>query len=173
VQFVAFLGAFHHPGSLNPWVAGVVASLLTTWVTFVPCFLFVLLGGPYVERLRGNHALSAARQASPPPSLVSSPTSVSTSPCTASSRKRVLSPTGHCGCNCLTCQSEIKAERKRHDVSLGGPRRTRVRHSCPTEEGPTPLLALRLRAAYMAMRSAGPLQSLLILGPGAGRRVIQ
>ncbi|HEU4349203.1 MAG TPA: chromate efflux transporter [Actinoplanes sp.] len=60
VQFVAFLGAYHHPGPLDPWVAGVVASLLTTWVTFVPCFLFVLLGAPYVERLRGNHALSAA-----------------------------------------------------------------------------------------------------------------
>jgi chromate transporter len=59
-QFVAFLGAYHHPGSLNPWTAGVVASLLTTWVTFVPCFLFILLGAPYVERLRGNHTLSAA-----------------------------------------------------------------------------------------------------------------
>lgn len=60
VQFVAFLGAYHHPGSLNPWAAGVLASLLTTWVTFVPCFLFILLGAPYVERLRGNHTLSAA-----------------------------------------------------------------------------------------------------------------
>jgi chromate transporter len=60
VQFVAFLGAFHNPGALNPWTAGVVASLLTTWVTFVPCFLFVLLGAPYVERLRGNQALTAA-----------------------------------------------------------------------------------------------------------------
>ncbi|MEV6304297.1 chromate efflux transporter [Actinoplanes sp. NPDC051861] len=60
VQFVAFLGAYHHPGTLDPWVAGVVASLLTTWVTFVPCFLFILLGAPYVERLRGNVALSAA-----------------------------------------------------------------------------------------------------------------
>jgi chromate transporter len=60
VQFVAFLGAYNHPGTLNPWVAGVVASLLTTWVTFVPCFLFILLGAPYVERLRGNHHLSAA-----------------------------------------------------------------------------------------------------------------
>ena len=60
VQFVAFLGAYHQPGDLNPWAAGVVASLLTTWVTFVPCFLFVLLGAPYVERLRGNRALSAA-----------------------------------------------------------------------------------------------------------------
>jgi chromate transporter len=60
VQFVAFLGAYHRPGSLDPWAAGVLASLLTTWVTFVPCFLFILLGAPYVERLRGNEALSAA-----------------------------------------------------------------------------------------------------------------
>ncbi len=61
VQFVAFLGAFHHPpDGLNPWLAGPIAALLTTWVTFVPCFLFILLGAPSVERLRGNHALAAA-----------------------------------------------------------------------------------------------------------------
>jgi chromate transporter len=60
VQFVAFLGAYHNPGNLGPWVGAIVASLLTTWVTFVPCFLFVLIGAPYVERLRTNHALSAA-----------------------------------------------------------------------------------------------------------------
>ncbi|MET9021908.1 chromate efflux transporter [Actinopolymorpha sp. NPDC004070] len=60
VQFVAFLGAFRDPGTLNPWAAAVVASLLTTWVTFVPCFLFIFVGAPYVERLRGNRSLSAA-----------------------------------------------------------------------------------------------------------------
>ncbi len=60
VQFVAFVGAYRDPGDLNPWVAAVLASLLTTWVTFVPCFVFVFVGAPYVERLRGNHALSAA-----------------------------------------------------------------------------------------------------------------
>src|SRR5215213_9267378 len=60
VQFVAFVGAYHDPGSLNPWVAAVAASLLTTWVTIVPCFVFVFVGAPYVERLRGNHSLSAA-----------------------------------------------------------------------------------------------------------------
>jgi chromate transporter len=60
VQFVAFVGAYRDPGTLNPWVAAVVASLLTTWVTFVPCFVFVFVGAPYVERLRGNHALSTA-----------------------------------------------------------------------------------------------------------------
>ena len=60
VQFVAFLGAYRDPGTLNPWVAGVLASLLTVWVTFVPCFLFIFLGAPYVERLRGNRHLTAA-----------------------------------------------------------------------------------------------------------------
>jgi chromate transporter len=60
VQFVAFLGAYHHPDPLTPWTAALVGALLTTWVTFVPCFLFIFLGAPYVERLRGNHSLSAA-----------------------------------------------------------------------------------------------------------------
>ncbi|WP_092800098.1 chromate efflux transporter [Klenkia marina] len=60
VQFVAFLGAYRAPGDLDPWVAAVLASLLVTWVTFVPSFLFVLLGAPYMERLRGNRTLSAA-----------------------------------------------------------------------------------------------------------------
>jgi chromate transporter len=60
VQFVAFLGAYRAPGSLDPWAAAVLASLLVTWVTFVPSFLFVLLGAPYMERLRGNRSLSAA-----------------------------------------------------------------------------------------------------------------
>jgi chromate transporter len=60
VQFVAFVGAYRDPASLNPWAAAVIAALLTTWVTFVPCFLFILLGAPYVERLRHNQTLSAA-----------------------------------------------------------------------------------------------------------------
>jgi chromate transporter len=60
VQFVAFVGAYRHPGGLDPWAAAVLASLLVTWVTFVPSFLFVLLGAPYMERLRGNRSLSAA-----------------------------------------------------------------------------------------------------------------
>ena len=60
VQFVAFVGAYRAPGDLNPWTAAILAALLTTWVTFVPCFLFVLLGAPYIEKLRTNQALSAA-----------------------------------------------------------------------------------------------------------------
>ncbi|MDP9496404.1 MAG: chromate efflux transporter [Actinomycetota bacterium] len=60
VQFVAFLGAYRDPGGLDPWLAALIAALLTTWVTFVPCFVFIFLGAPYVERLRGNHGLSSA-----------------------------------------------------------------------------------------------------------------
>ncbi len=60
VQFVAFLGAYRNPGSLNPWVAAVVGATLVTWVTYVPCFLFIFLGAPYVEGLRANRNLSAA-----------------------------------------------------------------------------------------------------------------
>lgn len=60
VQFVAFLGAYQDPGPLSPGVAAVLASVLTVWVTFVPSILFVVLGAPYVERLRANQNLSAA-----------------------------------------------------------------------------------------------------------------
>jgi chromate transporter len=61
VQFVGFLGAFHAaPAGWSPWVAGVVAACLVTWVTFVPCYAFIFLGAPYVEVLRGNRRLAAA-----------------------------------------------------------------------------------------------------------------
>ena len=60
VQFVAFLGAYRNPGDLDPWAAATLGALLTTWVTFVPCFVFIFLGAPYVERLRHNHHLTAA-----------------------------------------------------------------------------------------------------------------
>ena len=59
-QFVGFMGAFRDAGALPPLVAGTLGGLLTTWVTFTPCFLWIFLGAPYVERLRENRALSAA-----------------------------------------------------------------------------------------------------------------
>ncbi len=60
VQFVGFLAAYRQPGTLTPWVAGTLAALLTTWVTYVPCFLWIFLGAPYVERLRSSRALRGA-----------------------------------------------------------------------------------------------------------------
>lgn len=63
VQFVAFMAAFQHQSGMSPWLAGVIGSLLTVWVTFVPCFLWIFLGGPYIEALRGNRALHCALSA--------------------------------------------------------------------------------------------------------------
>ncbi len=63
VQFVGFMGAYRHPGPLDPMLAGVLGSILTTWVTFVPCFLWIFLGAPYIEALRGNQSLSTALSA--------------------------------------------------------------------------------------------------------------
>ncbi len=60
LQFVGFMAAYRNPGGLDPILAGVLGGLLTSWVTFVPCFLWVFAGAPYVERLRGNAAISAA-----------------------------------------------------------------------------------------------------------------
>lgn len=60
VQFVGYMGAYREPGPLHPVTAGVVASALTTWVTFVPCFLWIFLGAPFVERIRGIRSLTAA-----------------------------------------------------------------------------------------------------------------
>jgi chromate transporter len=63
VQFVGFLGAFRHPGELPALLAGVFGSLITVWVTFIPCFLWIFLGAPYIEALRGSRALSTALSA--------------------------------------------------------------------------------------------------------------
>ncbi|HYG90135.1 MAG TPA: chromate efflux transporter [Azospirillum sp.] len=62
-QFVGFMGAFREPGTLPPMLAGTLGGLLTTWVTFVPCFLWIFLGAPFVEALRGNKALGGALSA--------------------------------------------------------------------------------------------------------------
>jgi chromate transporter len=59
-QFVGFLGAWRSPGPLDPVLAGTLGGLLTTWVTFTPCFLWIFFGAPFVEMLRANKALAAA-----------------------------------------------------------------------------------------------------------------
>ena len=60
VQFVAFMGAYRHPGGLSPLAAGVAGSVIATWVTYAPCFLWIFLGAPYIEYLRGQRSLNAA-----------------------------------------------------------------------------------------------------------------
>lgn len=63
LTYVGFLGAHRDPGSLDPLLAGMLGGLISTWVTFVPCFLWIFLGAPYIERLRGNPWLTAALSA--------------------------------------------------------------------------------------------------------------
>ena len=60
LQFVGFLGGWNHPGNLTPLLAATLGALITTWTTFVPCFLWVFLGAPYIEKLRGAKQLTAA-----------------------------------------------------------------------------------------------------------------
>jgi chromate transporter len=63
VQFVGFLGAYRNPGPFDALTAGLLGSILVTWVTFVPCFIWIFLGAPYIEGLRGNRRLSTALSA--------------------------------------------------------------------------------------------------------------
>ena len=60
LQFVGFMAAYRLPGEMSPLLAGVLGGLLATWVTFIPCFLWIFLGAPFIESLRGNKALSGA-----------------------------------------------------------------------------------------------------------------
>jgi chromate transporter len=63
LQFVGFLGGWNQPGSLSPLVAATLGAFITTWTTFMPCFLWIFLGAPHIEQLRGNVALSASLSA--------------------------------------------------------------------------------------------------------------
>ena len=60
LQFVGFLAAYRDPGGMAPLFAATLGGLLATWVTFAPCFLWIFLGAPFIERLRGNAAVGGA-----------------------------------------------------------------------------------------------------------------
>src|SRR5947199_1127936 len=60
LQFVGFMAAFRDPGTLAPMLAGTLGGLLATWGTFTPCFLWIFLGAPFVETLRGKQGLAGA-----------------------------------------------------------------------------------------------------------------
>ncbi len=60
LQFVGFMAAYRDPGTLSPMLAGALGGLLATWVTFTPCFLWIFLGAPFIETLRGNKGLAGA-----------------------------------------------------------------------------------------------------------------
>jgi chromate transporter len=63
LQFVGFMAAFRDPGGLPPMLAGTLGGVLATWVTFTPCFLWIFLGAPFIETLRGNKAINGALSA--------------------------------------------------------------------------------------------------------------
>jgi chromate transporter len=63
LQFVGFLGGWNQPGSLPPLAAATLGAFISTWTTFVPCFLFIFLGAPYIEQLRGKESLSTSLSA--------------------------------------------------------------------------------------------------------------
>jgi chromate transporter len=60
LQFVGFMAAYRDPGTLPPMLAAILGGLLATWVTFTPCFLWIFVGAPYIETLRGNKGLAGA-----------------------------------------------------------------------------------------------------------------
>jgi chromate transporter len=63
LQFVGFIAAYRDPGGLPPMLAATLGGLLATWVTFTPCFLWIFVGAPYIETLRGNKGLAGALSA--------------------------------------------------------------------------------------------------------------
>jgi chromate transporter len=60
LTFVGFVSAYQAPAPFSPLIAGLLGAGITTWVTFVPCFLWILAGAPYIERLRQQQVLAAA-----------------------------------------------------------------------------------------------------------------
>ena len=62
-EFVGFMGAYRFPGGLDPVLAGTLGATVTVWATFAPCFLWIFLGAPFIELLRGNRALNDALSA--------------------------------------------------------------------------------------------------------------
>src|SRR6185503_11020687 len=63
LQFVGFLGGWNNPGKLPPLGAATLGAAITTWATFVPCFLWIFLGAPHIEQLRGRESLTTALSA--------------------------------------------------------------------------------------------------------------
>jgi chromate transporter len=60
LQFIGFMAAFHQPQGLTPMLSAVIGALVTTYTTFLPSFIFIFLGAPYIESLRDNKHLRGA-----------------------------------------------------------------------------------------------------------------
>jgi chromate transporter len=62
LQFIGFMAAWNNPGAMSQTSSGVLGALIATYTTFSPCFIYIFIGGPYVEVLRGNRHLTAGLQ---------------------------------------------------------------------------------------------------------------
>ncbi len=60
LQFVGFMAGWNNPQAMSQTASAVTGALVTTYVTFLPCFVFIFLGAPYIEILRGNKNLTGA-----------------------------------------------------------------------------------------------------------------
>jgi chromate transporter len=60
LQFVGFMAGWNQPGTLSPFWGSILGSLVATYFTFLPCFLFIFLGAPYIEKFSGNRKLSSS-----------------------------------------------------------------------------------------------------------------
>ena len=60
LQFIGFMAGWNNPGDMSPIASAIMGALITTYVTFLPCFLFIFVGAPYIEVLRGNKNLTGA-----------------------------------------------------------------------------------------------------------------
>ena len=157
LQFVGFLAAYRAPGTLPPLLAGTLGGLLATWVTFVPCFLWIFLGAPFIERLRGNRAVAGAlssrdrgggRRRPEPGDLVRHPHHLS--PHDAGRRRAAaVRSAGLVECRSMgtgavvgsdRCDVPLQRRRDRHPARLGGYR------NGPVSGGPAWLTLPRPRA---------------------------
>lgn len=60
LQFVGFMAGWNNPGGMSQTASAITGAMVTTYATFLPCFIFIFLGAPYLELLRGNERLTSA-----------------------------------------------------------------------------------------------------------------
>jgi chromate transporter len=59
-QYIGFVAAWNNPDGFNPLIYGTLGALITTYMTFLPCFFFIFIGAPYIEMLSRNRRIRAA-----------------------------------------------------------------------------------------------------------------
>jgi chromate transporter len=60
LQFIGFMAGWNNPQGMSQTTSALTGALITTYTTFLPCFIFIFIGAPYIEILRGNRNLTGA-----------------------------------------------------------------------------------------------------------------